>query len=138
MSPIALRHRIVIPGMVLPWVVPPREVQQMTTKFWGVVGESRIEGKTAGRTLEIPVLVYDEDGALNTRQKLSRFLDDDCGRILQGQTATLVVESEADRPAFNHATFDGLVILEGPKLDVVGNLGGGAWAGCVFLFRQHQ
>lgn len=138
MTPIALRHKIVIPGMVLPWIVPPREVHQMTTKFWGVVGESRIDGKPAGRTLEIPVLVYDEGGALNTQQKLARFLDDDCGRILQGQTTTLVVESEAARPSFQHSTFEGVLVLDGPKIDVVGNLGGGAWAQCVFIFRQHQ
>lgn len=134
--PTALRHKIEIPGLVLPWVVTSREIQQMTTKFWGVKGESRINGDTAGRTLEIPVLVYHES-RFNTQEKLSRFLDRDVQNQI-GETATLVVTSEAGRPPFNYCTFDGAMTIDGPKLDVAGTLGGGAWAIVVFNFRQHQ
>lgn len=135
--PTALRHKIEIPGIVLPWTVPPRELQQMTTKFWGVRGESRINGDMAGRTLEIPVLVYDET-RFNTQAKLSHYLDRDVGQNLVGETATLVIESEADRPPYNDCTFEGPVILDGPKLDFAGTLGGGAWAMVLFFFRQHR
>lgn len=134
--PTALRHKIEIPGVVLPWTVPTRELQQMTTKFWGVKGESRIVGGTAGRTLEIPVLVYDA-ARFNTQAKLSTFLDRDLDQIV-GEVATLVVVSEADRPPYNHCSFEGAMIVEGPKLDAAGTLGGGAWAVVLFAFRQHR
>lgn len=133
----ALRHKIEIPGIVLEWQVMPREVQQMTTKFWGLKGESRIFGGSAGRNLEIPVLVYDED-RFTTRQALSRFLDRDISTDLVGDEATLTVESEADRPPYANCSFEGMVNIEGPKIDEAGTLGGGAWAICIFLFRQHK
>lgn len=137
MSPVALRHKIVIPGLVLPWQLPPREVHQMTTKFWGVRGESRIRGKPAGRTLDIPVVVFDEDGRFNTRAKLSTWLDRDVNRDLIEDEATLTVESEAGHPPFEHCTFEGAFILDGPKIDHAGTMGGDAFAICRFIFRQH-
>lgn len=135
--PTALRHKISIPGVVLPWRVVPREVQRMNTKFWGLTGESSIFGGTAGRTLEIPVLVYDENRFV-TRQSLSRFIDRDLNLDMVGEEATLTVESDAARPPFQNASFEGCVVIDGPKLDEAGSLGGGAWAICVFIFRQHK
>lgn len=134
--PTALRHKIEIPGVVLPWVVPTRELQSMTTKFWGVKGESRIDGNTAGRTLEIPVIVYHAT-RFNTQAKLSQFLDRDVQNMV-GELTTLVVTSESDRPPFNYCSFEGALTLDGPKLDFAGTLGGGAWAHVLFVFRQHQ
>lgn len=137
MSPIALRHAKLIPGIVLPWVLPPRELKMSVTPFWGVKGESAIIGGSAGRSLEIPVLVYDEEGRFDTRGKLSAFLDELDDDML-GKTATLTVESEAGRPLFRDATFTGGFIVEAPKIDEAGTLGGGAWAIVMFTFRQHR
>lgn len=134
--PTALRHKIEIPGLVLPFVVPSHELQQMTTKFWGIKGESRIHGNTAGRTLEIHVLVYHAT-RFTTQEKLARFLDRDVEAMI-GEESTLVVTSEAARSPFNNCSFEGHITLDGPKLDVAGTLGGGAWAHVVFVFRQHR
>lgn len=131
----ALRHAISVPGIVLPWPLGPRELQVMTTKFWGVRGESRIDGRAAGRQIEIPVLVYDD--SMPTRQKLSLWLDKDVDQDWKGQTTTLVVNSAAGRPSFPDTTFDGAIILQEPKIDEAGTLGGIAFAVVQFVFRQH-
>ena len=134
--PTALTHAKTIPGQVLPWVVPPREPQEMTTKFWGVRGESRIYGDTGGRILDIPVLVYDA-AQFPSRDRLSTYLDRTVNRDMMGKEATLTVGGVAGHPPFEHCSFEGCVIIDGPKLDEAGTLGGGAWALCRFIFRQH-
>jgi hypothetical protein len=129
----ALRHAFTVYGIVLPIQMPARELQQATTKFWGVRGESRINGGTAGRFIEIPVLVY--GAQFNTQAKLSQWFDDLWQ--YQGKNATLQITSEADRPPLRDCTFDSALMDSAPKLDVAGSLGGGAFATIRFLFRQH-
>jgi hypothetical protein len=123
-----------IQGIVLSWEEPSRETHEMTTKFFGVRGESRIDGSPAGRSLEIPVLVY--SSPFNTQAKLSNYLRE-LDLALRGFAATLVVSSSVARPAYPECSFDGFRIVEEPKMDVVGSLGGGAFAVVLFYFRCH-
>lgn len=131
----ALRHSITIPGVVLPWVLPSREPQIATTKFWGLKGESAIFGQNAGRTLDIPVVVYDA-GQFPGRSQLATWLNTVVGDAEIGKVATLTVESDAGHPPFEQCRFEGVLVMEGPKIDEVGNLGGGAFAICRFVYRQ--
>lgn len=131
----ALQHAIAIPGVVLPWILPSREPQVMTTKFWGVNGESSIYGGYAGRTLDIPVIVYDS-GQFPGRPQLAAWLNNTIGRDQIGQLATLTVNSAVGHPPFENCRFEACIVIEGPKVDEVGSLGGGAFAVCRFIFRQ--
>ena len=131
--PTALKHTFTVPGIVLQFPTPTRDLKEVTTKFWGVRGESRITGGLSGRTLEIPVLVYGEQ--FNTQAKLSNWFE----KLIQyqGFASTLVVTSDADRPPYEDCSFDYAIMLEPPKIDEAGSLGGGAFAPIVFIFRQH-
>lgn len=131
---VAIRHVFDVEGIVLPLQMPTRELQQVTTKFWGIRGESRINGGTAGRFIEVPIVVYAT--RFNTQQKLSAWFDD--LNQYQGRTSTLQIFSEADRPAMRDCTFDGALMETAPKMDIAGSLGGGAWMIARFLFRQHS
>jgi hypothetical protein len=122
-----------IQGIALPWQLPTHETHQATTKFFAVKGESRIDGEHAGRSLEIPVLVY--SAQFNTQAKLSGYLRE-MDLALRGFSATLVVHSSVDHPPFTDCVFDGFQIVEEPKIDAAGSLGGGAFAVVLFLFRQ--
>jgi len=143
----ALTHKIapedlVVPGIVLDGMaITPRELQEMTTKFWGVNGESRIFGDTGGRTLDIPVLIYDEDELdpkFTTKQELSEYLDETLNQDHIGATAALTIHSQSQHGDFSECTFDGLILLPGGiKIDHAGSLGGGPFAICRFIFRQH-
>lgn len=134
--PTALQHSITVPGVVLSWILPSREPQIATTKFWGVKGESSIFGQAGGRTLDIPVVVYDA-GQFPGRPQLAAWLNNVVGRDEVGKTATLTVSSAAGHPPFENTRFEAVFVLEGPKIDEVGSLGGGAFAICRFIFRQH-
>lgn len=126
---------ILVPGMVLPWQLGGRDEHSQITKFCGVRGESRINCMPGGRTLEIPVIVYGSQ--FNTRAKLSQWLEN-YDTLHGGDPAqTLVVTSDASRPTFAHTSYSGMVIMEEPKIDEAGSLGGGAFAVVMFIFRQH-
>ena len=130
----------IIPGVAIEGLIlPPRELQVRTTKFWGVTGESRIQGKTGGRQLDIPVLLYDDSGTpkFTTKAELATYIDDDLNQQLVGQTASMTVHSESNYPAFTNCTFDGIVILGGIKTDHAGSLGGGPFALGRVIVRQH-
>lgn len=130
----ALQHVFTVPGIVLPIAMPTKELQQVTTKFWGVNGESRIVGGVAGRTIEIPVLVYGSQ--FNTQAKLASWLDK--LEQYQGKTDTLIITSDVNRPPLKDCSFDFAMTIEPPKLDEAGSLGGGAFSTTVFIFRQHS
>lgn len=131
--PTALQHEFTVPGMVLKFALTSREMQVFATKFAGVKGESRINGLTAGRTLDIPVIVYGDQ--FSTQAQLSQWFEDLKDR--QGNTATLTITSDVNRPPFPDCTFDGAIMVSEPLLDEAGSLGGGAWSIIRFLFRQH-
>lgn len=130
----ALQHSFTVPGIVLPLQMSSRELQQATTKFWGVRGESRISGGTAGRTIDIPVLVYGDQ--FNTQAKLADWFD----KLdqYQGDVATLRIFSDVNRPPLNDTSFDMAAMISDPRMDEAGSLGYGAFATIRFLFRQHS
>lgn len=130
----ALKHVFTVDGVTLPMQMVARELQQVTTKFWGVNGESRINGGTAGRFIEVPVIVYGDQ--FNTRAKLAKWFDD--LNVYQGRNTTLQIFSEVDRPPLRDCTFEGAIMTGDPKMDEAGSLGGGAWVVIRFLFRQHS
>lgn len=129
----ALQHAFTVPGITLPLQMGTRELQQVTTKFWGVVGESRINGRTGGRFVEVPVLVYGDQ--FNTQAKLASWFDS--LYQYQGRVGTLQITSDVNRPALKDCSFDSAVMVTDPKIDEAGSLGGGAFAVIRFLFRQH-
>lgn len=132
MMAIALRHAFNVPGVVLKFQLQQRELQIFTTKFAGVAGESRINGRTAGRSIEVPVLVYGDQ--FTSQAKLADWFES--LNAYQGLVATLDIVSNANRPALNNCAFDSAVMLSDPLMDEAGSLGGGAWANILFLFRQ--
>ncbi len=132
--PTALQHVFTVDGIVLPIQMSARELQQVTTKFWGVKGESRISGKVAGRSIDIPVLVYGDQ--FNTRAKLATWFDG--LEQYQGMVGTLRITSDVSRPAIKDCSFDFAMMVTDPKLDEAGSLGGGAFVTARFLFRQHS
>lgn len=130
----ALQHAFTVPGIVLPIQIGTRELQQTTTKFWGVRGESRISGGTAGRTIDIPVLVWGEQ--FNTQAKLAEWFDSLSD--FEGEVATLRITSAVNRPALNDCSFDAAAMITDPRMDEAGGQGYGAFATIRFLFRQHS
>lgn len=136
--PTAIRHIETVPGVALAgFAVPPRELQQRTTKFWGVKGESVILGATGGRDLNVPVIIYDE-GRFTTARALSNYLDTNLQNMI-GKTRRLTVESLSDHPGFLDCTFIGFTLgPEGIKKDVAGTLGGSFFCLGVLAFRQRR
>lgn len=132
--PTAIQHVFTVPGVVLSMQMSARELQQVTTKFWGVDGESRISGGLAGRMIEVPVIVYGDQ--FSTRAKLADWFDD--LEDFQGKTGTLRITSSVNRPAIKDVSFDSAIMVTDPKIDEAGSLGGSAWAIVRFLFRQHS
>lgn len=119
------------------FAVPPRELQQRSTKFWGVRGESVILGETGGRDLVVPVIIYDEN-RFKTAQSLSRYIDVTLQNMI-GKTRRLTVESLSDHPGFLDCTFIGFALgPEGVKKDVAGTLGGSFFCLGILTFRQRR
>lgn len=129
-----------IPGIVLEgFVIPPLEVQQVTTKFWGVVGESRIRGKTGGRTLSIPIIIYDDvtPTTFDTALKLSVYIETTLNRNQVGELGQVEITSESNHAPFTKCTFEGFLLTNGIKKDYAGSLGGNYFAHGRLIFRQH-
>jgi hypothetical protein len=125
-----------VDGIVLPWELSSRDTHEAITHFCGVRGESRIDCSSGGRTLEIPVLVYTTKS--NTQAKLSGYLESIDNRFRTPESHTLVVTSEAGRPSFIDCSYIGMRIVEEPKLDHAGSLGGLPFATVIVIFRQHR
>jgi hypothetical protein len=124
---------LVIPGVVLAgFALPPRELQHKTTKFWGLEGESRINGRVGGRTLRVPVIVYDD---YSSAASLASFI---AGMTsYQGELGTLTITSDSDYPDFADCVFEGFFLAgEGIKPDLAGTLGGGYFCLGEAIFRQ--
>ena len=129
-----------IPGIVPEgFVIPPMEYQQSTTKFWGVLGESRINGYAAGRTLSVPIIIYDSVTAatFDTALKLATYVHDTLNTDQVGLNGGVTVTSESAHPQFLDCTFEGCILLRGIKKDFAGSLGGNYFAYCRLIFRQH-
>jgi hypothetical protein len=127
-----------IKGLVLEgFQISPRLLQNHDRKFWGVAGVSRIFGEAGQREIIAPVLIYDSANVdFNTAEKLSDFIDETLNTTHTGKNGWAEFTSEADHDPYTDITFEGAMLLEGPKLDVIGNLGGGYWAVCLFQFTQ--
>ena len=129
-----------IPGMVLKGVsLPPRQVQNKTRKYWGLNGESRINGGTGGRTIRLPILLYDDETdpePFDTARKLSDYIKTTLGD-LQGTEETMSFVSESDHDEFASCVFEGFELSsDGVVKDYAGTLGGGFFAMGTLVFRQ--
>ena len=127
-----------VPGVVVDRVIiEPRAVQQRTTQFWGVNGESSIHGGIGGRNIYVPVLVYDAED-FDTARKLADYLEYTINTTAVGKHGKLKFVSESDHSEFADCRFDGAIVdpSDDVKLGVAGTLGGGYFALCIFQFRQ--
>jgi hypothetical protein len=59
---------------------------------------------------------------------LAVYIDTTLNNTLAGTNGSLVITSESDHPTFLDCTFEGALIVDGPKKDEGGTLGGGWWA----------
>lgn len=124
-----------IPGTVLAFTVPPKELQVRRTKFFGVNGESQIVGGLGGRTIRIPMWLHRDD--FHAATDIASYIEG--MEFIAGTTGNLVVNSDADHPDFFETTFEGAVLLPDPGIiyDHAGGLGG-KWIAFILLqFRQH-
>lgn len=128
-----------IPGTVMRYAIPAREVQVKRTHFWGVLGESQISGAPGGRTLAIPVLVFDAGSRFSTREKLVKFLIQTVGSLI-GTTESLhvLLNEPHTKEVYPECCLDNFTIRPEPGviLDVAGTLGGKYFCEVDFTFRQ--
>jgi hypothetical protein len=124
-----------IPGTVLSFAIPSKELQVRRTKFWGVNGESQIVGGLSGRTLQIPMWLHDE--SFVTAKDIGDYIEG--LEFLIGTTGPLKVISNADYPEFFESTLDGVLLVPDPGIiyDHAGGLGGFWIAFIILQFRQH-
>ena len=133
---------IAIKGMVLEGVtIEQRSFKQKTNSFWGVSGESRIYGGTGGRSIQIPVLIYDDSEGtpdFDTARKLADYIDYTLNTDGIGKNGILKWISESDHSEHVDCSFEGAMLSPGdsPKKDEAGTLGGGYFAMVLLLFRQ--
>jgi hypothetical protein len=126
-------------GLVTRIEIGERALAEKITKFWGVDGESRIAGGYGGRDIQVEMTIYDdaeEDEDFDTARKLADYLDVTLNTTKKGESGQLTITSESNHAPFDDCRFGGCALLEGPKLDVAGMLGGGYWADVVLMFRQ--
>lgn len=127
---------ISVKGIVLDGIViEPRQLQRKVTKFWGVNNESHIYGGAGGRSITVPIIIYDVTD-FNTARKVADYVNETLNGTALGEHGTLTVTSLSNHAAFADCTFDGFSLLEGPKHDDAGTLGGGYFAIGQLLFRQ--
>lgn len=127
-----------VKGVVLEGVtIEPRPLQHRTTKYWGVHGESRINGGRGGRQISIPLLIYDATD-FDTARKLADYIDYTLNTTGLEKNGTLDIVSEADHSKFTDCTFEGAMLSPGDSIkhDEAGTLGGGYFALCLLQFRQ--
>lgn len=129
-----------VTGVVVEGVqIEPRDRQFKANKFWGVVGESQIDGKVGGRNIILPVLIYDdaaESPVFETARLLADYIDYTLNTVARGKVGTLTWISEADHSPLEDCVFEGAMLTEGPKHDEAGTLGGGYFAMCLLAFRE--
>lgn len=128
---------VVIEGVI----IEPRVIQEKINKFWGVIGESLINGERGGRNIMVPVWIYDdaeESPAFDTARKLADYIDYTLNTTALQKNGTLTVVSESNHSPFLDTTFKGAALSpeHGIKKDFAGTLGGGYFAECMLLFRQ--
>src|SRR3989304_862630 len=87
-------------------VIEPRTQQRKITKFWGVNAESHIYGGYGGRTIEVPVLVFDAT-AYDTAEKLADYIDQEFNGTALGTVGSLEIISLADHDPFPPTTLAG-------------------------------
>lgn len=127
-----------IPGMVLQGVsISARQVQHLTRKYWGLAGESRINGERGGRTIRVPILIYDDAAnTFDTPRKLSDYVEITLGD-LQGSEGDLTLVSESDHDTFTDCVFEGFWLSPaGINKDHAGTLGGNHFCQGMLVFRQ--
>jgi hypothetical protein len=124
-------HGYVLEGLV----IEPRPTQRKTTKFWGVNNESQIYGGRGGRNILVPVIVF-KVGTYTTAALLADYINATLNGSALGTKGILTITSLSNHSAFDDTTYDGFALVEGPKQDVGGTLGGQYWAIGQLLFRQ--
>lgn len=122
---------VVLEGME----IQPRKLQFHDRKFWGVSGVSRIYGQFGDRDITIPLLIYDATD-FDTARKLSDYIDVTFNNDRVGTNGSLTVISESNHRVLDDCTFEGALIIDGPKKDEGGTLGGGWWAVVLLHFSQ--
>lgn len=115
--------------------IAPRLLQFRDTKFWGTLGVSRIYGGYGQRPITVPVMIYDATD-FNTAEKLADYIDQTLNNSRVGTNGSLEIHSESDHDPFLDCTFEGFTLLEGPKKDDAGTLGGGYFAIGLMHFNQ--
>lgn len=132
-----------IKGLVERIIIEPRQLQEVTRKFWGVLGESRISGKAGGRTIMAQVTIFDDatEGPLfGTARALADYIDYTLNTDAIDSNGTLTLVSESDHSPFADCTFKGAAIDPDapPMHDECGTMGGGYFATVMLEFRQHS
>jgi hypothetical protein len=130
-------NHIVAKGLATRITIEPRAVLRKVTQFFGVDAESHIFGGRGGRPILVQVQLYDTANIdFDTPLKLSTYVDNTLNGTAVGKTGQLTITSESNHPPLDDVTYSGAMLLEGPKPDLVGSLGGGYWADVVLIFRQ--
>lgn len=123
-----------MPGVVLEGLeITPRQLQFHDRKFWGLAGISRIYGEFGQRELTVPVIIYNN---FTTARQLSVYIDTTLNGDSVGANGTLSINSVSDHAPYPDCTFDGVLLVEGPKRDVAGTLDGYYWAIVLAHFTQ--
>lgn len=133
-----------IPGVVLEGAeFAERQAQFHDRKFWGVGGVSSIYGGRAQQDIVLPVLIYETSDTplFATAISLSQFVHGALNIDRIGDHGSLTVISESrpgvlavpsgDYVGYNYypdTRFDGARVIDGPKKDFAGTLGGNYWA----------
>ncbi|MGD9632197.1 MAG: hypothetical protein AB7G28_20640 [Pirellulales bacterium] len=125
-----------VKGVVLEGLrIDQRLIQEKITKFWGINNESRIFGGRGGREINVPVIIYDTTD-FDTPRKLSDYIHGTLNGTAQGTGGQLTIMCPSNPSPLDDVRYGGAVLLDGPKKDDAGTLGGQYWAICVLSFRQ--
>jgi len=129
---------LLIPGIVEPFAVPSREVQVSRMHFFGVQGESEIRGESGGRTIQIPMLVYDDGNKFPSRDSLAVFFSTQVGKLIGKNGVLSILRDGFAQETYPECTLDAANIRAYPGivLDVAGTLGGKYFCQADFTFRQ--
>ena len=126
-----------IPGYVLPFVLPRPQPQVRRTHFWGIKGESQIVGSLGPRSLQIEMWL--SDPTFDSHAALDNYIRQTLNDAYMYMPGTLIVTGGgAAWTAFEDCTWMGVDIR---NTGIIPNIGGGmpgAWI-CPIIahIRQH-
>jgi len=128
-----------IPGTVERFAVPSRDPQSSRRHFFGVKGESEIRGEPGGRTLQIPILVFERSNKFPDFQTLSLFFSANIGPQISKNGILQIINSDGNAIlTFPDCTLDAATIRDQPGIikDYAGTIGGKYFCMADFTFRQ--